>query len=281
MPRRHRCCRPGRRTHRSCRWAGRPSRRRSPSHPRPAGRRAAGGPGRPVVFDVSGSHGCTVSAARGDDPGGAAAARRRGARRRSRRSPRRAAGPSWARWNAIVKAGDCVELPPSEKTCSWLATVPPFDEVDRPADRDRDVLGAVRPSRPSVPAAIWRPVWNFQSTVPALGVEGAQVAVAAADEAEAGGRRRHAAALGLRRVELPDPLARGDVDRADRAVVAPARLEVLSRSRRSRARGRCCPQEQLLLLLLGRRLLLQRRRGLRRGVVDVVRLRVCTTPASS
>src|SRR5205807_4047755 len=55
-----------------------------------------------------------------------------------------------------------------------------------------------------------------------LRVEGAQVAVAAAREADPGRRRRDAAALRLRGLELPDAFARGDVDRADRAVVVPA-----------------------------------------------------------
>ena len=50
-------------------------------------------------------------------------------------------------------------------------------------------------------------------------VERAQHAVAAAGEAEAARGRRHAAALGLGRLELPDAPARVDVDRADRAVV--------------------------------------------------------------
>src|SRR3954451_17664999 len=56
-----------------------------------------------------------------------------------------------------------------------------------------------------------------------LQVERAQHAVAAAREAEATLGRGDAAALGLRRRELPDLAAGRDVDRADRAVVVPPR----------------------------------------------------------
>ncbi len=47
------------------------------------------------------------------------------------RDRRRAPGRSIAARCSVVKPGpvDCAGLPPSEKTWSWLATVPPLDEV--------------------------------------------------------------------------------------------------------------------------------------------------------
>src|SRR5207237_10182815 len=106
-----------------------------------------------------------------------------------------------------------------------------------------------------------------------LDVEGAQVAVAAADEADAAGRRRRSAALGLGRVELPDALAGRDVDRAHRAVVAPAAREHAAEVAVRDPEVRVAEQELLLLLLCGR-LLLHPDRGLGSGVVHVARVRV-------
>ena len=114
--------------------------------------------------------------------------------------------------------------------------MPPFDDVGVPptviATYCLPAGGEDRRRRRRSVARLER-----QRTLPVAEVERAQDAVAAAGEAEPARGRRHAAALRLGRLELPDAPAGGDVDRADRAVVLPAR-ELPGRSCRSRARGR-------------------------------------------
>src|SRR5205085_3025716 len=121
---------------------------------------------------------------------------------------------------------------------------------DRATDCDGDVLLAVhrvdRRPRGDLPSGLELP-----KDVARLDVEGAQDAVAAADEADAAGRRRRPAALGLGRGELPHALAARDVDRADRAVVAPAALEERAEIAVREPEVRVAEQELLLLLLHG------------------------------
>ena len=142
----------------------------------------------------------------------------------------------------------------------------------RAADGDREVLLAAaqverRPGRDR------RAGLEAPEHLAVPGIEGTQDAVAAAGEAEPARCRRDAAALRLGGLELPDPLAGGDVDRADRAVVVPAleagaEVPVLE------------PEEDVALdqlppLLRRRQLVLDEHgRGLRRRVEDVVRRRV-------
>ena len=148
---------------------------------------------------------------------------------------------------AAGEAGACTEvspggfpdsalLPPIANTWSCDAR-PPAEEVGVPptviATYSLPPDGEDRRPGGDLAAGLERP-----QDLARLRVERAEHAVAAAGEAEAGRRQADPAPLGLRRVELPDPLAGRDVDRADRAVILPARAGS-RRSCRCRARGRC------------------------------------------
>ncbi len=106
-----------------------------------------------------------------------------------------------------------------------------------------------------------------------LEVERPEDAVAAPGEAQPACRRRHAAPLRLGCLDLPDAAARVDVDRADGAMVAPAREHLPEVAVRKPEED--VAEHALALLLRRRQLHLDvdgRRLG--RAVEDVVRLRV-------
>ena len=178
------------------------------------------------------------------------------------------------------RAGGCTEvspggfrdsalLPPIANTCSCDARPPP-DEVGVPptviATNSLPPDGEDRRPGSDLAPGLERP-----QHLARLRVERAEHAVAAACEADAGRRQADAAPLGLRRVELPDALAGRDVDRADRAVILPARQVVAEVAVVEPEED--VAEQELALLLRRRQLLLDEDAGrLGGGVVDVVEL---------
>ena len=205
-------------------------------------------PGHGLHVRGVGSHGWTTSPPGVDDA--RRADRRRAVDRRRDRARLRgaaAAAGACAAPRAASAAATASWVPPRANTCSWLRRaaadevgVPPTVIATYSVPSDRvDRRRRRRSGRRS-----------GTSRAPCRSSRRRRAGCRRRRRRSRGrGGRRDAAALGLRRRELPDPLARVDVDRADRAVVVPAR-EYWPKSPFARPR-KTSPSENLRFFCVG------------------------------